>query len=92
MALLANKTTPWGVGVLTGNTANPKLTWESTSSYNLGVDFGVLENRIELVADLYYKRPTTSCSSSRSPASSDLPATAQPATPRATSALSKTRV
>ena len=62
MALLANKTTPWGVGVLTGNTANPKLTWESTSSYNLGVDFGVLQNRIELVADLYYKRPTTSCS------------------------------
>ena len=56
MALLANKTTPWGVGVLTGNTANPKLTWESTSSYNLGVDFGVLQNRIELVADLYYKK------------------------------------
>lgn len=56
MALLANKTTPWGVGVLTGNTANPNLTWESTSSYNLGVDFGVLQNRIELVADLYYKK------------------------------------
>ena len=56
MALLANKTTPWGVGVLTGNTANPELTWESTSSYNLGVDFGVLQNRIELVADLYYKK------------------------------------
>ncbi len=42
--------------MLTGNTANPKLTWESTSSYNLGVDFGVLQNRIELVADLYYKK------------------------------------
>ena len=27
MALLSYKTTPWGTGVLTGNTANPDLTW-----------------------------------------------------------------
>jgi TonB-linked SusC/RagA family outer membrane protein len=56
MSILSNKTTPWGVGVLTGNTANPDLTWESTSSYNLGFDLGVLQNRIELVADVYYKK------------------------------------
>lgn len=56
MALLANKTTPWGVGVLTGNTANPDLTWETTSSYNIGLDLGVLQNRIEFVADVYYKK------------------------------------
>lgn len=56
MALLANKTTPWGVGVLTGNTANPDLTWETTSSYNIGVDLGLLQNRIEFIADVYYKK------------------------------------
>lgn len=56
MALLSNKTTPWGVGVLTGNTPNPELTWESTSSYNIGIDLGLLQNRIELVADVYYKK------------------------------------
>lgn len=56
MALLANKTTPWGVGVLTGNTANPELTWETTSSYNIGIDLGLLQNRIELIADVYYKK------------------------------------
>ena len=33
MALLSYKTTPWGTGVLTGNTANPDLTWETTHSY-----------------------------------------------------------
>ncbi|PWL61429.1 MAG: TonB-dependent receptor [Bacteroidales bacterium] len=56
MALLANKTTPWGVGVLTGNTANPDLTWETTSSYNIGIDLGLLQNRIEFIADVYYKK------------------------------------
>lgn len=56
IALLSNKTTPWGVGVLSGNTPNPELTWESTSSYNVGLDFGFLQNRIELIAELYYKK------------------------------------
>jgi TonB-linked SusC/RagA family outer membrane protein len=56
MALLSYKTTPWGTGVLTGNTANPDLTWETTSSYNVGLDLGLFNSRIELVADLYYKK------------------------------------
>lgn len=56
LAMLAFKTTPWGTGVLTGNTANPNLTWETTYSYNLGVDFGLLNNRIEFIGDLYYKK------------------------------------
>ena len=56
VALLNYKTTPWGTGVLTGNTPNTDLTWETTTSWNLGVDFGVLDNRIELVADVYYKK------------------------------------
>ncbi len=56
MALLSYKTTPWGTGVLTGNTANPELTWETTDSYNVGLDFSLFENRIEFIADLYYKK------------------------------------
>lgn len=56
MALLSFKTTPWGTGVLTGNTANPDLTWETTYSYNVGVDVGLLGNRIEFIGDLYYKK------------------------------------
>lgn len=58
MALLAFKTTPWGTGVLTGNTANPELTWETTYSYNVGVDLGLFNNRIEFIGDLYYKKTT----------------------------------
>ena len=56
MSMLSSKTTPWGVGVLAGNTANPNLTWETTSSYNIGLDFGLLQNRIEFIADVYYKK------------------------------------
>ncbi len=56
IALLSFKNTPWGTGVLTGNTPNTDLTWETTHSYNLGLDLGFLDNRIEVVADLYYKK------------------------------------
>lgn len=56
MALLSYKTTPWGTGVLTGNTANPDLTWETTDSYNVGLDFAMFGNRIEFIADVYYKK------------------------------------
>lgn len=56
MALLSFKTTPWGTGVLTGNTANPELTWETTHSYNVGLDLGLFDNRIELIADVYLKK------------------------------------
>ncbi len=56
IALLSFKTTPWGTGVLTGNTPNVDLTWETTNSWNVGLDLGFLDNRIELVADLYYKK------------------------------------
>ncbi len=55
MALLNSKTTPWGSGVLTGNTANPELKWETTYSYNVGFDLNLFDNRIEFIADWYYK-------------------------------------
>jgi TonB-linked SusC/RagA family outer membrane protein len=38
------------------NIGNKTLEWEKTLSYNLGLDFAVLNNRITLVADAYYKK------------------------------------
>ena len=58
MALLTTKTTPWGNGVLNGNTANPDLKWETTYSYNVGLDLNLFSNRIEFIADFYYKKTT----------------------------------
>ena len=56
MALLSAKSTPWGVGVLNGNTANPDLKWETTYSTNIGLDVSLWNNRIEFIADWYYKK------------------------------------
>jgi TonB-linked SusC/RagA family outer membrane protein len=38
--------------------ANPNLKWETTTQYDLGVDVGFLNNRVNLVADAYYKKTT----------------------------------
>ena len=38
------------------NTANPDLKWETTASYNFGFDLGMLRERINIVADIYYKK------------------------------------
>ncbi|MBO4673034.1 MAG: TonB-dependent receptor [Bacteroidaceae bacterium] len=38
------------------NTANENLKWETTASYNFGVDFGLWGGRLGLVLDLYYKK------------------------------------
>jgi len=35
------------------------LTWETTTQYNAGIDLGLDENRINLTADVYYKRRPT---------------------------------
>jgi TonB-linked SusC/RagA family outer membrane protein len=40
------------------NMANRDLTWETTTQTNLGVDFSLLNNRLQLIADVYYKRTT----------------------------------
>lgn len=56
MALLSTKTTPWGSGVLNANNANPDLKWETTYSYNIGIDLNMFDNRIEFIADFYYKK------------------------------------
>ena len=35
--------------------ANPNLKWESTTQYNLGLDFGFVNNRVSGTLDFYYK-------------------------------------
>lgn len=52
---LAIRPTAWGPGVLTGNVPNPDLRWETTESFNIGLDIGILNERISLTADVYQK-------------------------------------
>lgn len=39
-----------------GSPGNPDLQWEKTSEYNVGVSFGLFDNRITLDADAYIKK------------------------------------
>ena len=47
--------TAWGTGYYASNYANPDLRWESTKSWNAGIDMAFLHNRIEFIVDAYYK-------------------------------------
>jgi TonB-linked SusC/RagA family outer membrane protein len=38
------------------NRENPELKWEQTSQYNAGVDISLLNYRLNLIADVYYKK------------------------------------
>ncbi len=48
--------TPFGAGLLAANTANPDLQWETTYSSNIGLDLNMFNNRLEFIADVYYKK------------------------------------
>lgn len=41
------------IGLYPSTLGNSELTWETTTSYNLGVDFGILQNRITGSVDAY---------------------------------------
>lgn len=43
------------MGMAPSSSANTKLKWETTYQYDLGLDFSVLKNRINIMADIYYK-------------------------------------
>lgn len=45
-------------GVWTANLANNKLKWERTRAVNLGLDFGLFNNRLTGVVDLYHNQTT----------------------------------
>jgi TonB-linked SusC/RagA family outer membrane protein len=55
IATYGTATTNWGTGLIATNTPNADLTWESTNSSNIGLDLSLLKNRIEFIADVYYK-------------------------------------
>jgi TonB-linked SusC/RagA family outer membrane protein len=57
-------------GVNLTKIGNPNLKWETTTEYNLGVDFGFLKNRITGSVDVYYKSITDLLSSRQLPQSS----------------------
>jgi len=46
----------WGAGLMAQNLPNEDLTWETTDSYNFGIDLSLYKNRIEFVGDVYYKK------------------------------------
>lgn len=46
---LGNFTNIFNVATL----GNPDLTWETSYKWNIGIDVGILENRIRFVADIY---------------------------------------
>ncbi|MEM8523459.1 MAG: TonB-dependent receptor [Bacteroidota bacterium] len=43
-------------GFAPDNIANPDVRWESSFQTNIGIDLGLFNNRIELIADYYIKR------------------------------------
>ena len=48
--------TVWGSGFLPGNYENPDLKWEQDQATNVGIDAHFLNDRIEFIADAYYKK------------------------------------
>lgn len=46
------------IGIYPSTLGNKELTWETTSSYNMGVDFGFLQNRITGSLDAYVAETT----------------------------------
>lgn len=46
---------PFGPGGVPANVGNPSLSWESVYTYNAGLDFSLLKNRIDVTIDAYRK-------------------------------------
>ena len=55
-AVMATTATAWGTGYYPGNFPNPDLKWESTTAWNVGLDFSFFNNRIEFIVDAYLKK------------------------------------
>lgn len=43
-------------GSAIGRLANPELQWEKTAQFDVGLDLGLLKNRISIEADYFYKK------------------------------------
>jgi len=55
-APMATGATPWGTGFIPSTFTNPKLKWEETNTNNLGLNLGLLNNRINVDANYYVKK------------------------------------
>ncbi|MFD2036308.1 SusC/RagA family TonB-linked outer membrane protein [Belliella marina] len=66
-AIIGGQRAP-GVGL--GTLPNPNLKWEKTAQFDVGIEFGLFNNRILLEADYYYKRTTDMLLSAPVPTSS----------------------
>ncbi|MCD7936007.1 MAG: TonB-dependent receptor [Tannerellaceae bacterium] len=62
LGLLADWSSTWGdydantlPGYTVGNPSSPDLTWEKTYQYDLGLDMGFLNNRLNISVDWYQK-------------------------------------
>lgn len=53
---ILNNTRVTGIG--TNRLANPNLKWEKTTQYDIGLELGLLDNRISIEADVYYRKTT----------------------------------
>ncbi|MDN3582525.1 SusC/RagA family TonB-linked outer membrane protein [Mucilaginibacter flavus] len=62
LAALAPTNYYFGSKLVTGispvQLANPNLKWETTTQYDGGVDFGLFNDRVNVVFDAYYKKTT----------------------------------
>jgi TonB-linked SusC/RagA family outer membrane protein len=62
LAQLSNTSVIFNSQIFTGfqqsALANPGLKWETTGQFDLGIDMGVLKDRIQLTADYYNKKTT----------------------------------
>jgi TonB-linked SusC/RagA family outer membrane protein len=67
-AAIFNDTRINGVG--TNRLANPDLKWEKTAQSDFGLELGLLKNRINLEADIYYRKTTDMLLSAPVPTSS----------------------
>lgn len=53
---MATVSTVWGTGYYMSRFSNSNLKWESTNSYNIGFDLSLLNNRLQIIFDAYYKK------------------------------------
>lgn len=49
-------TTSWGTGFVTSQYGNHNLKWEQTTTYNVGFNLGLLQDRIHVEGDFYIKK------------------------------------
>lgn len=55
-SIMRNHKSNFGISYQTGNISNEHLSWETTRSWNAGMDLNMFKNRIEFIVDIYQKK------------------------------------